>query len=182
MDTTSHTPHAPTRGAGGYILYVYMYLRPYRGSPAPPPLSLVLYACSGLLSMHISVVAVMAAFGVKLGPRWSQVRALLEPSWAKLGLLEGVWGPCWAQKSVLGGLLGGSWGHLGPKSQSRPPRVRRWASKGLPGTPKLEAKLDPKRSKLGPNGAQVGDFVDLCPHLCVHGASKEPSEPNPRPT
>ena len=42
--------------------------------------------------MHISVVAVMAAFGVKLGPRWSQVRALLEPSWAKLGLLEGSGG------------------------------------------------------------------------------------------
>ena len=89
-----------------YILYVIYYLRPYRGSPAPPPLRLVLYACSGLLSMRISVVAVMAAFGVKLGPRWSQVRALLEPSWAKLGLLEEVWGPCWAQKSVLGALLG----------------------------------------------------------------------------
>ena len=44
-----------------------------------------------------AVVAVMAAFDVKLGPRWSQVRALLEPSWAKLGLLEGVWGPCWAK-------------------------------------------------------------------------------------
>ena len=71
-------------------------------------------------------------------------------------------------KIGLGGPLGGSWGHLGPKSQSRPPRVRRWASKGLPGTPKLEAKLDPKRTKLGPNGAQVGDFVDMCLHLCVH--------------
>ena len=62
----------------------------------------------------------------------------------------------------------GSWGHLGPKSQTRPPRVRSWASKGLPGTPKLEAKLDPKRTKLGPNGAQVGDFVELCFHLCNH--------------
>ena len=71
-------------------------------------------------------------------------------------------------KIGLGGPLGGSWGHLGPKSNLRPPGVRRWASKGLPGTPKLEAKLDPKRTKLGPNGAQVGDFVDMCLHLCVH--------------
>ena len=58
-------------------------------------------------------------------PRWNQVRALLEPSWAKLGLLEGVWGPCWTQASVLGALLGGSWGHLGPKSQSRPTRQKK---------------------------------------------------------
>ena len=118
----------------------YVYLRPYRGSPVPPPLCLVLYACSGLLGMHISVVAVMAAFGVKLGPRWSQVRALLEPSWAKLGLLEGVWGPCWAQKSVLGALLGWSLGHLGPKSQSRPPRVRPQSQSRPPKVRKLVSK------------------------------------------
>ena len=68
----------------------------------------------------------------------------------------GLGGPCWAPKSVLESLLAGSWGHLGPKSQTRPPRVGRRASKDLPGTPKLEAKLDPKRTKLGPNGVQVG--------------------------
>ena len=91
--------------------------------------------------------------------------------------MEGVWGPCWAQKSVLGGFLDMSWGHLGPKSQSRPPRVRRWASKGLPGTPKLEANLDPKRTKLGPNGAQVGDFVDLCLRLCNHVGPRAQQSP-----
>ena len=56
--------------------------------------------------MQISVVAVMAAFGVKLGPRWSQVRALLEPSWTKLGLLEGVWGAMLGSKIGLGSPLG----------------------------------------------------------------------------
>ena len=71
-------------------------------------------------------------------------------------------------KIGLGGSLGGSLGNLSPKSQTRPPRVRRWASKGLPGTPKLDAKLDPKRTKLGTNGAQIGDFVDSCFHLCNH--------------
>ena len=80
-------------------------------------------------------------------------------------------------KIGLGGPLGGSLGHLGPKSQTRPPRVRRWASKGLPGTPKLEAKLDPKRTKLGPNGAQVGDFVDLCLHLCNHAGPRARQNP-----
>ena len=39
---------------------------------------------------------------------------------------------------------------------------------GLPGTPKLDAKLDQNRTKLGPNGARVGDFIDPCLHLCVH--------------
>ena len=61
-----------------------------------------------------------------------------------------------------------SWGHLGPKSQTRPPRVRWRASKDFLGTPKLEAKLDPKRTRLGPNGLQVVDFVDLCLLVCVH--------------
>ena len=32
---------------------------------------------------------------------------------------------------------------------------------------KLEAKVDTKRTKLGANGAQVDDHMDLCPHLCV---------------
>ena len=56
-------------------------------------------------------------------------------------------------KIGLGRPLGGSWGHLGPKSQSRPPGVRRWASKGLPGTSNLEAKLGQDGVKLGPSGA-----------------------------
>ena len=73
----------------------------------------------------------------------------------------------WGLLGPLAGLLEGSWVDLGPKSQTRPPRVRRWAFKGLPGTPKLEAKLDPKRTKLGPNGAQVGDFVDLAVGVLV---------------
>ena len=68
-------------------------------------------------------------------------------------------------------------GQDGPKSQTRPPRVRRWASKGLPGTPKLEVKLDPKRTKLGPNGAQVGDFADLCLHLCSHVSPRAQQSP-----
>ena len=71
-------------------------------------------------------------------------------------------------KIGLGGPLGGSSGHLRPNNQTRPPRLRRRASKGLLGSPKLGAKMDPKQTKLRPNGAQVGDFVHLCLQLCAH--------------
>ena len=86
--------------------------------------------------------------------------------WLPEALLEGILGPCWPQKSVLEGYVGlknrswrASWGGLGailgplgPKSNLRPPGVRRWASKGLPGTPYLEAKLGQDGAKLGPSG------------------------------
>ena len=96
-------------------------------------------------------------------------------------------GRCWPQTLVLEGHVGlknRSWkascGVLGPscpKTQTRPPRVRRRASKGLPGAPKLESELDPKRTMLGPKYAEVGDFVDMCLLLCVHVSPKTHRNP-----
>ena len=103
-----------------------------------------------------------------MAPTWDHLGPSWRGSWCHDGLKSLSWRAMLGSKIGLGGPLGGSWGHLGPKSQTRPLRLSRWASKGLPGTPKLEAKLDPKRTKLGPDGAQVGDFVALCLHLCVH--------------
>ena len=73
-------------------------------------------------------------------------------SWGHVGLKNRSWRGMLGSKIGLGGPLGGSWGHLGPKSNLRPQKVRRWASKGLPGTPNLEAKLDQDGTKLGPSG------------------------------
>ena len=63
--------------------------------------------------------------------------------------------------------LGRLWGHPGPKGQTRTCGGVS-ISKDLAGTAKLQTKLDPKRTKLGPNGAQVGHLIDLCLHLGVH--------------
>ena len=73
-----------------------------------------------------------------------------------------------APKSVPEALLEGSGCHLGPKSQQDLNKSPKSQFAGPLLTPKLEAKLDPKRTKLGPNCTQVCDFVDLCVHLCVH--------------
>ena len=66
-------------------------------------------------------------------------------------------------KIALGGPLGGSGVHLGPKRQSRPPRVRQRASRGLLGTPNLEAKIEKKRVELERNQKRLNTLKKVRP-------------------